>query len=257
MSKNKKKSNIAKRTTYIINIDREKISKTVQENKKNINIIEDCKKFCEKYGNKDFKRYSVYNLKNICNEGSGLLDTYFITKENNKEHESFIIQLEYIIMSANYALVSKQMDNTRQKTVEFNEKLNKTMHNAEMIEKDAKERTKEIKHIKSDIKSIVTTILAIVLAFSIIPTAITAITKIDVNYIVPFMASIVLFGMIMVIFIYSIYQDKLKISTWIIFILTIFICVVLWIAAIYKFYDIGSNFEKVNDNVKEVQEESS
>lgn len=257
MSKNKRNNRITKRTTYIINIDREKINKTVKENKKNINIIEDCKKFCEKYGNIDFKRYNVYNLKNICNEGSGLLDTYFITKENSKEHESFIIQLEYIIMSANYALVSKQMETTRQKTIEFNENLNKTMRNAEKIEKDAEERTKEIKHIKSDIKSIVTTILAIVLAFSIIPTAITAITKIEANYIIPFMASIILFGMIMVIFIYSIYQDKLKISTWLIFIATVIICIILWNGAIYKIDDISKKSEEERQsNMQEVTEEN-
>lgn len=257
MSKTKRNNSIAKRATYIINIDREKISKTVDENKKNINIIEDCKKFCEKYGNTDFKRYNVYNLKNICNEGSGLLDTYFITKENNKEHENFIIQLEYIIMSANYALVSKQMENTRQNTIEFNEKLNRTMRNAEKIEKDASERTKEIKHIKSDIKSIVTTILAIVLAFSIIPTAITGITKIEANYIIPFMASIILFGMIMVIFIYSIYQDKLKTSTWLIIIVTIIICIISWCGAIYKFNDISKDDVKdQKNNIQEIEEEN-
>lgn len=232
---------------YIINLDRNKIKETAKENKKNINIIKDCKKFCENYSNKDLKKYSKFNLKKICDEGSGLLDTYFITKENKQESSEFIIQLEYIIMSANYILISKQMENTRQKTIEFNEKLNKTMRNAQKLEEDAELRTKEIKNMKNDIKSIITTILAIVLAFSIIPTAITAVTKMNTNYILPFMSSIILFAMFMVIFIYSIYQDKIKTSTWVIFGIAIIVCLILWINAIYNF----SNIEDVN-KVKEL-----
>ncbi len=258
MSKNNKKQNNTERITYIINLDRKKIKETAKENKKNINIIEDCKKFCRDYSNKDFKKYDVFNLKNICDEGNGLLDTYFITEENKKENASFIIQLEYIIMSANYALISKQMENTRQKTIEFNDKINKTTHNAEKLEEDAKLRTEEIKHMKNDIKSIITTILAIVLAFSVIPTAITAVTKMNTNYILPFMSSIILFAMFMVIFIYSIYQDKIKVSTWIIFVISIIVCLTLWVNAIYKFSDIEdvNKVKELNSILKQSEEEN-
>ena len=259
MSKNKKNNhqNI-ERKMYIINIDKEKVYKTTEENEKNINIIEDCKKFCETYSNIDFKRKRINDLKNISDEGSGLLDTYFITKEENenKENESFIIQLEYIIMSANYELITKQMEKTRRQAIELNEKLSRTIHNTKRIEKDAKARTQEIKHIRNDIKSIITTILAIVLTFSIIPTAITALTNIDANYIIPFIASIAVFGMIMVIFIYSIYQDKLKTSTWVILVISIVICIILWICSIYRFNDISKNTEEQQNNVQEVTETS-
>lgn len=257
MSKNKKNDhqNI-ERKMYIINIDKEKVNKTTEENEKNINIIDDCKKFCETYANIDFKIKSINDLKNISNEGSGILDTYFITKEEEetKENESFIIQLEYIIMSANYELITKQMEITRRKAIELNDKLSRAIHNTKNIEKDAKARTQEIKHIRNDIKSIITTILAIVLTFSIIPTAITAVTNIDANYIIPFIASIVVFGMIMVIFIYSIYQDKLKTSTWVILVISIVICIILWICSIYRFNDISKNTEEQQNNVQEVTE---
>lgn len=130
------------------------------------------------------------------------------------------------------------------------------MHIAKKLENDAKTRTKEIKHVKNDIKNIITTILAIVLAFSIIPTAITGIQKVDTNYILPFMASIIIFGMFMfmVIFIYSIYQDKLKISIWSIFGVSIIICIGLWIFAI-KGIDISNKNIKQNNIVNEIQEE--
>ena len=242
------------RIKHIINLDREKIKETAEENQKDINIIEDCKTFCEKYGKEDLENIDIYNLKLICNLGNGLLNNYFITKDTEKNDITTILQLEYIIMNARYILNLKQIENTRQSTVEFNEKLNKIINRAEKLEKDTTEEKREIKHMKNDIKSIITTILAIVLAFSIIPTAITAVTKIDTNYILPFMSSIIIFGMFMVI--YSIYQDKLKISTWIIFSISIIICIGLWISSIFGFTKIEKETNKNNQNVSNVVEEN-
>lgn len=159
-------------------------------------------------------------------------------------------------MSANYELITKQMEKTRRQAIELNDKLSRTIHNTKNIEKDAKARTQEIKHIRNDIKSIITTILAIVLTFSIIPTAITAVTNMDANYIIPFIASIAVFGMIMVVFIYSIYQDKLNTSTWVILVISIVICIILWICSIYRFNDISKNIEEQQKNVQEVKETS-
>ena len=240
------KENKKERLKNIINLDRDKIKETTQKNKKEINILEDCKKFCKKYGNKDFKIYSIYSLKNICDEGSGLLNNYFIAEKTKTIDVTTIMQLEYIITNATYTLNLKQIENTRQKTVEFNEKLNKTIHRAEKLEKDAKNRTKEIKHVKNDIKGIITTILAIVLAFSIIPTAISAIEKMDANYVLPFVASIIVFGMFMAIFIYTIYQDKIKWITWFIFGMSIIICILLWVNTVFGFIKI--NNEKLENN---------
>lgn len=246
------------RIKYIINLDREKIKETAEENQKEINIIEDCKTFCEKYGKNDFDELNIYNLKLICNLGNGLLNNYFITKDTENNDITTILQLEYIIMNARYVLNLKQIENTRQNTVEFNEKLNETIHRAEKLEKNANDEKEEIKHMKNDIKSIITTILAIVLTFSIIPTAITAVAKMDTNYILPFMSSIIVFGMFMVIFIYSIYQDKIKISSWVIFAISIFICVILWTNSICKFSNIENNEIKNNSSIitEQIEEEN-
>ena len=255
-----KRKNITFNDNSLYKQDPEKIiGKIFKENKdmqKDINIIEDCKTFCEKYGKEDLENIDIYNLKLICNLGNGLLNNYFITKDTEKNDITTILQLEYIIMNARYILNLKQIENTRQSTVEFNEKLNKIINRAEKLEKDTTEEKREIKHMKNDIKSIITTILAIVLAFSIIPTAITAVTKIDTNYILPFMSSIIIFGMFMVIFIYSIYQDKLKISTWIIFSISIIICIGLWISSIFGFTKIEKETNKNNQNVSNVVEEN-
>lgn len=247
MSKNKNKQ---LEEMYIINLNNKEINKTTKENEKNINILEYCKKFCKEYGDKDFSTYNIFNLKNIYNEGKGLLDTYFIAEEKEQTDTKYIIQLEYIIMNANYILNIKQMENTRQKTVELSEKLNKTMHRAKKLESDAESRTKEIERVKDDMKGIITTILAIVLAFSIIPTAIEGINKIDANYILPFIMSIVVFGMFMVVFIYSIYQDNLKTSTYTIFTISIMITILLWINSIFNFIDIGNNKNKEGNKVE-------
>lgn len=243
MSENNNKA----RTKNIINLDRKKIEQVAKNNQKNINILEDCEKFCKKYGNNDLKVFNIYNLKNICDEGNGLLNNYFIAENKNKIDSKTILQLEYIIMNANYILHVKQMENTRQSTVELREKLNKTMHRANKLEKDAEYRTKELKKVKNDIKSIMTTIISIILAISIIPTAIAGIEKISGNYVLPFLSSIILFGIIMITFVYSIYQDKLKISTWIILITSIIICILFW----YNSFKIDINMNKEYNNITE------
>lgn len=229
MSQNNKQRN-KERIKCIINLDREKIKKTTEDNRKIVNILDDCQEFCNKYKNEDFDVYNIEELKEIYDKGKGLLDTYFIAEEiEKKDEKNIIIQLQYTITCVNNTCHVKELKILKDDTNELAKKVNETVNRAEKLEKDTKNSTKEIKHIKNDMKGILTTILALVLTFSIIPTAIAAINGMDPNYILPFISSILVFGMTMVMFIYSIYQDKLKISTWIIFIICICICIVLWV----------------------------
>lgn len=248
MSKKIKKE---EKVQNIFDLDTEKIKKEAQKNTKEINILKDCKTFCKKYGNKDLKTYGIHTLKNVCDEGNGLLNMYFITENIGKVDTTIIMQLQYITMNATYTLNIKQMENTRQSTVTLREKLNTTIHSATKLEKDAMYTAKELKDMKNDIKGIITTILAIVLTFSIIPTALTAIEKLPIDYVLPFVSSIIIFGMFMAIFIYSIYEDRIKWSTWLILIISIIICICLWTNTIFGFIKIGNNIENKNENLIE------
>ena len=207
------------------NID---ISKIINEINKNSYKDDEYKAFCKKHINSDFSQYKIEKLKNIYEVGNGLLNQYFIVEDSTCEN-SILIQLQYIISSIMYHINIKQTYNTNQQNNALNKKLEKTIERAEKLEKDAKQRAGELRHVKNDIKSIITTIISIILAISIIPTAIAGIEKINPNYILPFMSSIILFGMIMIVFVYSIYQEKIKISTKILLTVTIIICILLWI----------------------------
>lgn len=227
-----KKDNIKDKVREIIridNINKTKIEKVAQENKKNVNILEDCKKFCQKYSNKDFESYSVDKLKLICDEGNGLLDTYFIT--DSKEDTQSIVRLEYIVMNANYSLNIKQIESARRRNIELSDKIRKTMHRAAKLEKESKNRARQIEDVKNEQKSIITTIISIVLAISIIPTAVAGIQNIDSNYILPFLSSIILFGIIMISFTYSLYLERFRKRIFIFLILLIIICGCFWYMA--------------------------
>lgn len=197
----------------------------VSKNKLNIKSIEKDKKtsisqqqleyeeFVNRYINKEFSEYRICDLEKIHEIGKELLNQYFITGEYRSEAD-ILAQLQYIIGETTYNLNVKQASELNADNKKLNEKLQDSIG--------------EIEHIKNDIKSMTTTIISIVLAISIIPTAITGIEKISPNYILPFLTSIIVFGIIMIIFVYSIYQDKIKTSTKVILGITIAMCLLFW-----------------------------
>lgn len=203
------------------------------------------KKFCEVYLEKDFEKIKSSELKKIYEDGIELLNNFYITNKD-KEISNTIFQIQFITIKINSVIEKRQNQELMRRNRELNNNLSEMINRAEKLEKDANYEKEEIKHMKNDIKSIITTILAIVLAFSIIPTAISAMENINANYILPFVSSIILFGMLMTIFIYSIYQDKIKLITWFISGIMIMICILLWINTIFGFIKI--NNDKIGNN---------
>ncbi|MCI8410891.1 MAG: hypothetical protein HFJ40_00240 [Clostridia bacterium] len=242
MSKKNKRSN---NSTYVGRLNFKEVKNDIDLE---IDISENLyKKFCDDYLEKDLNKIKSNELKKIYEDGIELLNSYYITEVENTIN-NFIFQIQFITIKINSVIENRQNQELMKRNRELNNNLNQMIKRAEKLEKNVEEEKEQMKHVKNDIKGIITTILAIVLAFSIIPTAITAIQKIDTNYILPFMASIILFGMFMVIFIYSIYQDKLKKSTWAIFIISIIIGVLLWISSIYGNTKLNKNEIDVEEN---------
>lgn len=251
MSKNNKSSNLNK-VSHLNYAKIEQDKKVKEDNTESV-----YKKFCDEYLEEDFEKIKSANLKKIYEDGIELLNNFYITNKTEKVN-SFILEIQFITTKINSVIEKRQNKELMKRNKELNKNLSETISRAEKLEKDANDEKIEIKHMKNDIKSIITTILAIVLAFSIIPTAITAITKMNTNYILPFMSSIILFAMFMVIFIYSIYQDRIKTSTWVIFGISIIVCITLWVNAIYKFSDIEdvNKVKELNSILKQSEEEN-
>lgn len=231
MSKsNNNANNLNKVSNLSLNIETIEIDREITTKEKQVEYED----FCNRYINKDFTVYSINQLKEIHEIGNELLNQYFITKDYVFEAD-VLIQLQYIISEAIYNINIKQAHDTNMSNQDLNKRL--------------RESIREMKHIKNDMKSITTTIISIILSISIIPTAIVGIEKISVNYILPFLSSIILFGIIMITFVYSIYQDKLKKSTWIILLIAIILCSSFWIASF------NTTINNTNDKVENIIEQ--
>lgn len=211
----------------IILIDKDKISKDIKDNESS-NENDEYKEFCNQYIDVDFSQNKVEELKKVYEIGNGLLNQYFITG-NIICDNSTIIQIQYIVNAIMYQINMKQAYDLNEKNKSLNRELRGNVNEAKKIRKESQKITAEIKHVKNDVKSIITTIISIILTISIIPTAITAMDKIDVNYVLPFLSTIILFGMIMIVFVYSIYQNKIKPLTWCILIITLMLTIIFWI----------------------------
>ena len=224
--KNKENSlnNVSNSTIYII--DREKINKVISENKKNND--DEYKLFCNKYIATEFSTHKIEDLKKIYDIGNGLLNQYFIAGNTICDSE-IIIQLQHINSKILYQINIKQAYYANEQNKQLSKKLRKNIDYVEQLKRELKKQTEETKYIKNDIKSIITTIISIILTISIIPTAIVGIGTIDPNYILPFISSIIFFGMIMIIFVYSIYQNKIKASTKVIVVTLLLISIIFWV----------------------------
>ena len=192
------------------------------------------KKFCQDYLQKDFSKVKSEELKKIHEDWIELLNTYYITKPKGSINKS-IFQIQFITIKISSIIENRrnqelirQNKELMKRNQETSNKVLKTIEKAEKLEEKVEEEKEELKHVKNDIKSITTTIISIVLAISIIPTAITGIEKISPNYILPFFWSIITFGIIVIAFVYTIYQDKLKKMTWVMIVTAIVLCIFFW-----------------------------
>lgn len=227
MSKKKKHSNNSNNKVSISNINISKILDEILETSKNDKNNE-YKEFCDKYIDESFENYNIEDLNNIYDIGNGLLYQYFVTKDQNCDNE-IVKQMQYIISTLIYNIINKQFEKLKLQNEELDVSLAQTIERAENLNDNSRQIADEVVDIKKDMKSITTTIISIILGISIIPTAIVGIEKISTDYILPFLSSVILFGIIMITFVYSIYQDKLKKSTWIVLAIAVILSIFFWV----------------------------
>ena len=100
--------------------------------------------------------------------------------------------------------------NLKFESYQISQNIKETMEKATKLEEESIKRAKQLEEVKNEQKTMIATIISIVLAISIIPTGIAGIEHIGGNYVLPFLASIVTFGLIMIAFTYSLYQTEFK-----------------------------------------------
>ncbi len=224
MSKNKKNKNLNNVSSS--NID---VNKILDAIKKVIKATEEDEylDYCNKYFGEDLENYDIEDLKIIYEVGNGLLNQYLVTEKGSCDNQ-ILMQLQYIMNTVMYNIIQKQISRSGKQSSELDAKLETNIQEAKKLKESLQEESKEIKHVKNDLKTIITVIISVVLTISIVPSAIVGIQHISADYILPFLASIILFGIIMITFVYSIYQDKLKSSTWTVLLLATVLCIIFW-----------------------------
>lgn len=150
--------------------------------------------------------------------GIQLLNNYYIQCSSEQCDSSIIAKFQYTLSLINHNINIKNYNelNTRLKK---NDKLTKDMSYTKGMLKDIQKMMKEI----------TTTMISIILAISIIPTAISVLENINSNYVLPVVATVVLFGMTMILFVYLIHQTRINKSALIIYILSLTSTIILWL----------------------------
>lgn len=263
MSRNKRKykfdsNKVSNLNNTDINIDLvEDAMKKLTNNSEKYEIYTD---FCNKYLNVNLEDETIEQLTKIYEAGSGLINSYYIennadVKENNM-NQDVVAQIQSIIMRAMYIITTKRFEENNRQNIAMNKNLSKATQSNNKMKKDFVRQNHEIKNVKNEVKTIITTIISIVLAISVIPTAITGLEKVRADYILPFISTVILFGMIMIVFVYSIYQDKIKLSTWIILSFTMAITVIMWVFSIIPTIKINKDINANEIETENIQQEN-
>lgn len=186
------------------------------------NELEELLKLKIDENNKEIIRNKLLEVETLTDDCYSI-GQYSITKSSRVAKKFSKLESEYQRLSLKYEKYNLDVSIKK-----LDEKIKVSQNQMNELKQENKKIKRDIKDFQGDLKTIITTILGIVLAISIIPTAIVGIEKVSANFILPFIATIMLFGMIMIVFIYSIYQSKVKCSTIIIIFLFSVLTALLW-----------------------------
>lgn len=174
--------------------------------------------FYNRYRDMNMSSVELSKLMEIYDKGNQLLNQYYIQCENNTCKTDIIVQIQYVLGQLNHNINTILHSRLQAQLAQTN-KLNKDMQNAKS----------QMRNIQKILKEITTTIISIILAVSIIPTAVSGIQNIDGKYILPFISSISLIGMSSILYVYLIHQ--VKVNKWAIgvYIISIAVTIMLWL----------------------------
>lgn len=220
-----------------------KVSKIIIE-KRDIPDVIDTKEyheFLDRYNTFSISKYSIDILMMIYDNGIQLLNQYYIQCNNRQCDINLITKFQFVLGAVNHA-INVEHHNELQKRIEETKKLNSDMRSAKS----------QMRNIQKILKEITTTIISIILAVSIIPTAVAGIQNIDGRYILPFISSISLIGMSSILYIYLIHNVKINKAAIIVYIVSLAVTIALWLLAWeIKIECIPKNIESYETSIKQ------
>lgn len=161
----------------------------------------------------------VEEVKNVLEMVESLInECYFLPEFKTNLYRNFDI----LVYSYQRLLLRKETADLEYKMEIIDEKI-KTAN------KNVNKNNREMKDLRNIIKDITTNIISIILAISIIPTAITVLDNIDPEYVLPVLASVIFFGMNMLMFVFLIHKIKVDFKAIIIYIISLGVMIFFWL----------------------------
>lgn len=177
--------------------------------------------FCNKVLNEDLSKKNLKELETLFESGNGLLNEYYLLDSNNVSQE-IISKMQYALSTLIY-IMNKTNTEKLDEQLKIQASMNKKMKS------DVKNANRANKGLKRQMEGIIGTIFAIIFSITIPTAAISGITLINPRFILPFVATIILLEMIIIIFISMIYNVKIRKAPMKILIATIVITIILWL----------------------------
>ena len=174
--------------------------------------------FLDEYNKISLSKHSTETLMMIYETGIQLLNDYYIQCPSSSCDSSLIAKFQYTLALINHNINLKNYS-------EVNARLKETSK----LNDDMRATNGKLKNIQKILKEITTTIISIILAVSIIPTAVSALENINSNFVLPVVSTLVLFGMSMILFVYLIHQVNVNKNALIVYIISMATTIVLWL----------------------------
>lgn len=175
--------------------------------------------FLDEYSKESLGDYEVEELIKAYESGIQLLNDYQIQCSSSIKWDSNLVaKFQFVLGLINHTI-----------NMRHHEELQKRIAETDRLNKDMKDAKKKMENIQKILKEITTTIISIILAVSIIPTAVAGIQNIDGRYILPFISSISLIGMSSILYVYLIHNVKINKAAIIVYIISLSVTIILWL----------------------------
>lgn len=200
----------------------------------------------------DLKQYDIDFLTQLYNNIIYSLNS-FHNNNNAADIMNYnrIMKLHFTCNNIIFVIESKKYEDNNIKSELMQKKIEDNISLNKKIKKEMIKTKLGLKKIERQVSSVLATIISFVLSISIISSAIIGIEHINSNYILPYVSTLIFFGMIMILFIFSIYKNKIKFRSWFFIVITCIVSILLWVYSINSVVNISNqNLKNEDDNVE-------
>lgn len=174
--------------------------------------------FLDEYSKVSLSKFPIETLMIIYENGIQLLNDYYIQCQSFTCDPGLTARFQYILGLINHNINMKNYNEVNAR-VEETRKLNNDMHSTKG----------KLKNIQKTMKEITTTMISIILAISVIPTALGVVQYLKPEFVLPTITTIIFFGMTMILFVYLIYQIRVNWKVLLIYFGVLVISIILWL----------------------------